>query len=209
MRASGSSAAAGSSRISSSGRFAAATVRASWARWPPESRPGLLGGGEADLRGPPFRQAGVPGRVEPGAHAEVVGDGERGVDGRVLGDETDLGQVVRVRGGPGPEHAERARRRCDQPAGQLQQGGLAGPVGTDQTDDPAPRHAQLSSRSGPCVCRTAWSGCRRPAPESRDGPFSSAGFRCAEPDFGVACATAGPAGVAVSPRRCRSRKART
>ena len=38
-RASGSRLATGSSRISSSGRFATATVRASWARWPPESLP--------------------------------------------------------------------------------------------------------------------------------------------------------------------------
>ena len=38
-RASGSRLATGSSRTSSSGRFATARVRASWARWPPESRP--------------------------------------------------------------------------------------------------------------------------------------------------------------------------
>ena len=38
-RASGSRLATGSSRMSSSGRLATATVRASWARCPPESLP--------------------------------------------------------------------------------------------------------------------------------------------------------------------------
>ena len=43
-RASGSRLATGSSRMSSSGRFAMARVRASWARWPPDSFPARWSG---------------------------------------------------------------------------------------------------------------------------------------------------------------------
>src|SRR4051812_23588056 len=40
----GEAVATGSSRMSSSGRLAMARVRASWARWPPESRPAFCAG---------------------------------------------------------------------------------------------------------------------------------------------------------------------
>src|SRR6266516_1009716 len=45
----GSRLATGSSRISSSGRLAMARVRASWARWPPDSRPAFTAGSRPSL----------------------------------------------------------------------------------------------------------------------------------------------------------------
>src|SRR6266571_3732463 len=66
----------------------------------------------------------------------MVGDAQPGVGGAVLGDEADPGQLRRVGGGAAAEHLDAARGRRQQPDGQMQQRGLAGPVGADQPDDP-------------------------------------------------------------------------
>ena len=75
-RASGSRLATGSSRTSRSGRFGRASVSASWARWPPESRPARWRGVQAEPVHPVAPRGGVPARVEPRAQAQVVGDGQ-------------------------------------------------------------------------------------------------------------------------------------
>lgn len=105
---------------------------------------GLLPGNQADPGEPAAGECRVPGRVEPAAHPQVVGDGQVGVDRRVLGDEADPGQVGRSGGGSAAQHADRARGGLDQPAGQLQQGRFAGSVRADQADHPAGRDGQVA-----------------------------------------------------------------
>ena len=57
------------------------------------------------------------------------------------------GRVGRAVAGAATEHADRARRRRQQPDGEVQQRGLAGAVGTDQPDDPARGNGQVQSVS--------------------------------------------------------------
>ena len=87
-------------------------VSASWARWPPESLPALCAGSRPSRSIRAARQGVVPARVEVGAEPQVVGDAQPGVGGRVLGDEADLGQLLRV----GRRAAAAAPRSCPRSA---------------------------------------------------------------------------------------------
>jgi hypothetical protein len=69
--------------------------------------PGLLRRVQADLVDAPPRQLAVPGRVQPGAQAQVVADRQPRVHRGVLRDEADPGQLRRVRRGAGAR-----RLRC-------------------------------------------------------------------------------------------------
>ena len=173
-RASGSRLATGSSRISSSGRLARPRVRASWARCPPESFPARWPGSRPSCS---IRRSGdgvVPAGVEPGAEAQVVGDGEPGVGGGVLGDEADLGQLGRRRRRAAAAHLDRARGRRQQPDGQAEQGGLAGAVGADQPGRPARPGCPACSPTAPSGAGTA---CPGPGPAGRRSRYLLAGRR--------------------------------
>jgi hypothetical protein len=58
-----------------------------------------------------------------------------GVDGGVLGDEADPGQLRRPGRGALAEDRDGAAGRREQPGGQVQQGGLARAVGADEPGD--------------------------------------------------------------------------
>ena len=134
--------------------MASARVRASWARWPPDSDPGPLLRVQAELPDPPLRQLVVPAGVEPGAEAEVIGDPHPGVDGRVLGDEADPGQLRRRwPAGGSPRTLIVPRVGASSPVARLQQGGLARAVGPDEPDDVAFGDGQraVAQRPGPPV----------------------------------------------------------
>ena len=59
------------------------------------------------------------------------------VDRRVLGEETDPGELLRGAARPLAQDADGARVRFQQPGGQLQQGGLARAVRPDQPGHPS------------------------------------------------------------------------
>ena len=120
---------------------------------PAGQRPGALLRVEAELPDPAPCQLVVPAGVEPGAEPEVVGDRHPGVDGGVLGDEADPGQLRRPGRGVIAEDADRAAGRREQPGGQVQQGGLARAVGADEPDDVAFGDGQraVAQRPGPPV----------------------------------------------------------
>jgi hypothetical protein len=100
---------------------------------------------EAEPLDAPFRQGRVPARVEPRAESQVVGDRQPGVDRCVLRDEPDPGQLFRPAGRAAAQHGDGPGGRRDQPAGQPEQGGLAGAVRPDQADDPPGRYTQGAS----------------------------------------------------------------
>ena len=77
----------------------------------------------------------VPGGIQQRPHAEMLGHGQPGIGGRVLSDEPDTGQLQRIGGRGAAEHGERARRRSQQPDGQMQERRLPRPVRSDQADD--------------------------------------------------------------------------
>ena len=110
---------------------------------------GPLAGIEAEPLDPAAGQLVVPARVEVGAEPQVVGDGQPGVGGRVLGDEADPGQLRRAGGRPAAEDLDRAGGRRQQPDGEVQQGGLARTVRADQPDDAPGRDRSACSRSAP------------------------------------------------------------
>ena len=95
----------------------------------------------------------VPARVHVGAHGQVVLHTEAGVGRGVLGHEAHPGQLGRVVGGRLAQHLDAARARAEQPDGQVQQGGLAGAVGADQSDHVAGRDVEIAllERPAPAV----------------------------------------------------------
>ena len=76
-----------------------------------------------------------------------------GVGRGVLGHEANPGQLRPGRGGVLPQHLDAARTRREQPDRQVQQGGLAGAVGTDQSDHMAGRDVEIAliERPAPAV----------------------------------------------------------
>jgi hypothetical protein len=91
----------------------------------------------------------VPARIEPGPQTQVVGDAQPGIGRCVLGDESDLRQLSRTRGGRATEHLDRARGLRQQADGQVQQRAFAGPVGSDQPDDAPSGDIQRTVRQRP------------------------------------------------------------
>ncbi len=85
------------------------------------------------------------------AEAQVVGDAQPGVGGRLLGDEADLRELGRAAGRPAAEDLDRAGGRREQADRQVQQRGLAGPVGPDQADDPPGGDGQVAVATAPSV----------------------------------------------------------
>jgi hypothetical protein len=67
----------------------------------------------------------------------MVGDCHPGVDGGVLGDEADPGQLRRPGRRRLTEYGDRSAGRREHPGGQAKQGGLAGAVGADKPDNVA------------------------------------------------------------------------
>ena len=162
-RASGSRLATGSSRMSSSGRLARPRVSASWARWPPESRPAFWAGSRPSRstrdRATASSQRGL--RWAPSRRWSAML--RPGVRRGVLGDEADLGELGRRRR-PG---GRRRPRWCpavgrEQPDGQAEQGGLAGAVGADQAGDAPGGDLQGAVRQRP-PAPVALAQARRPA----------------------------------------------
>ena len=98
-------------------------------------RPGTLLGVQVQLPDPLSRERVVPSGVEPAAEPQVVGDRHPDVDGGVLGNEADPGQLRRTGGRTRAENRDRAARRRQHPGGEAQQGGLAGAVRADETND--------------------------------------------------------------------------
>ena len=110
---------------------------------------GLLTQIETELYYPALSEVAIPARVEPGAEAEVVGDRQRRVRRRVLGDEPHSPELCRARCGTLPEDGDMPRRRREQPDGEMQQGRLAGPVRPDEPDDFALGNRQGAVRERP------------------------------------------------------------
>jgi hypothetical protein len=111
--------------------------------------PGPRNGIEAEPGYPVASQFSVPLRVEPGAEPHMLSDTQPGVGRGVLGDESDPGQLCRTAGGSMAGHFDPAHRRCQLADRQLQQRGLARPVGAYQPHDPARRNMQGAFRQRP------------------------------------------------------------
>ena len=148
-RASGSSSATGSSRMSSRGWRASATARATCACWPPESLPTLRA--QRDTQrvepGPGVGSSQVLARLETSRSVSAtlrylysgVSWATNAMPSRASGDA----------GRDAAEHRDLPAGLADQPDGQLQQGGLAGPVRADQGDDPSGRDRQRAIAQRP------------------------------------------------------------
>ena len=122
------------------------SVRASWARWPPDSlRAFCLGSSPSSSIRRRARASSQPGlRWLPSCRWSAMR--QPAVGGRVLGDEADLGQLRRALGGAAAEHLDRARGRLQHADGEVQQRALAGAVGADEPDDAAGRDVQRAVR---------------------------------------------------------------
>ena len=83
----------------------------------------------------------------------MVGDRERRVGRRVLGDEADPPELRRALGGTAVEHLDRARRRLQQADREMEQRRLAGPVRADEPDDlpGGDRERAVAERPAPAV----------------------------------------------------------
>jgi hypothetical protein len=116
-------------------------------------RPGPLPELKAELVDTARGELAVPAMVEPGAHAQVPGDGKPAVDRRVLGDEADPGELGRGAGGALAQDPDLSRGRVEQPGRQVQQGGLARAVGSDQPGHPpgGDRQGAVGERPPPPV----------------------------------------------------------
>jgi hypothetical protein len=90
----------------------------------------------------------VPGRIEPRAEFEVVGDAQPAVRRGVLGDVSHL----RLLGaGRVAEDLDRAGGRGQHPDGQIEQRALARAVRADQADDVAGRDLQVAVGQRPAA----------------------------------------------------------
>ena len=74
----------------------------------------------------------------------MVGHRQVGVGRCFLGDEAHPGQLRRPVPGMPAQHGDRARRRRQQTHRQMQQGGLAGTVRSDQADHMSRRYLQAA-----------------------------------------------------------------
>ena len=141
-RARGSRRAAGSSRTSISGWRARATARATWARWPPDRRPtfALLGMSRAARR----RWASVSSQrsVRLAASLNVSATVKFGYSG--VSWATNPIRARRRVGSRGQavQDGDPAGGRCGQADGEVQQGGLARTVGSDQRHGPVAWNSQ-------------------------------------------------------------------
>ncbi len=92
--------------------------------------------GDGKLAQPVGGESAVKAWVELAAKPQQLGGGEVPIQGHVLGDKADPGQVlgsVLVRGAQHPDAAAAGLQQAD---GQVEQGGLAGTVGAHQGPDP-------------------------------------------------------------------------
>ena len=124
-------------------------MKASWARWPPDSEPGLWGLVKVlclDTR----RANEGPTPIQPGTRKEVVGHLEAGIGRGVLGDETDTGQLPGASAAGGrSQHGDTCLRSVRQPDRQIQERCLSRPVRPDQPDHVARRDLQAAVLEGP------------------------------------------------------------
>ncbi len=154
-RASGSSAATGSSRSRIPGCLARASPNATWARWPPDRvATGRSVGTCKRVEAIP-RAVGIPPRVEVGAEPDVVVGAQAPVERHVLGEIPDVGQeLLGAVGGPAEHRAPSRAGRC-QSDEQPEQRRLAGTVRAEEGGDPTGRHLQRAVLEGPQMRRTA------------------------------------------------------
>lgn len=75
--------------------------------------------------------------IQPRSDLEHVRDRESPVERGILSDEADLGSQTRVSARVSFDHRDRARRRPEHSAGQVQERALASAVWADQSSDPA------------------------------------------------------------------------
>ena len=115
----------------------------------------------------------IPSGVNPSTEVEHLSDAEVLIQGLVLGDETDPGELLGTSRRRAIQHGDPAHRGADQADTQMQQRGLAGTVGTDQPDD-APRgyrQRAVPQRPTPAVTKADPAGLNRahatPANSSR------------------------------------------
>ena len=95
------------------------------------------------------RERVVPARVQPRAEPQVVLDAEAAVGRRVLGDEADLGALLRAGRGAPAEHLDRARGRRSMPAARFSSVLLPAPLGpTSPTTRPAGTSSVQSASAG-------------------------------------------------------------
>ena len=153
-RASGSSIAIGSSSTRSCGRRARASVKASWACWPPDIFPAFCRKRDAELAEAILGVTLVEAAVEVARHMEQVGSREVLVERRVLGHERDPVERGQRTGGAPAEHRHLTGRRCCKPNREVQQGRLPGAVRPDERD-----HVPIGDRQA-CSRAVLWSSRR-------------------------------------------------
>ena len=115
-------------------------VSASWARWPPESRPARWVGVEAEPLDAVLRRARRPSAgLSWAPRREVVGHAQPGVRRGVLADVADLGALGVAAGRAGAEHLDLARPTASAcPTARLRKVLLPAPLGpTSPTTRPA------------------------------------------------------------------------
>jgi len=106
-----------------------------------------LTGIQVELFEPTLCEVAVPGRVHVRPEPEMVNNPQPGIEGSVLGDETDPGDLRASGGWCSTKDCDRARRRRQQARGQRVQGCFAGPVWSNQPDDPTRGIARVQSDS--------------------------------------------------------------
>ena len=155
-RASGSSEATGSSSSSSCGRFASASVSATWACWPPDSVPTRW---PSERPSSSMRRGGervVPVRIQLSSQPERLGDPEPARQRVVLRDEADVRQHrPRLGARIVAEHGDGACGRLEQSDRELQERGLAGAVRADERRHRSRAGSPGRSRAAPRSSRTA------------------------------------------------------
>jgi hypothetical protein len=118
-----------------SGRLATAKASATWAFWPPDSRPARRP--ERDVRRvqPIAGKCVVPFRVQVSAEAQQILGRELRMERAVLGHEADFRQEARIVARTLADHAQLALGRRQQPDEQVQQRRLARAVRADDGSD--------------------------------------------------------------------------
>src|SRR6266566_488485 len=117
--------------------------------------PGFHGRVKTQPPDPVRGQLRVPAMVEMGAEPQVVGDGEHGVGGRVLGDEPDPGQLRGTGRRLAADHLDRPRGRGQQAGDQVQQRRLPGPGRADDHTSRAWMTWSTPAKSDPGTTRPA------------------------------------------------------
>src|SRR5665213_1216792 len=113
--------------------------------------PRALLGVEAKLVDAALRRGRVEARIQPAAQLQMLADRKPGVDGSVLGDETDTPELRRAFGRPAAQNRDVPGTGLQQADRELEQRRLARSVWPDEADDSTGRHLQRAIPQGPTL----------------------------------------------------------